>query len=338
MALTVPCPKCATKLLAPDSAVGRQLRCPKCGTLATVPDLLPAEEVPVVEAAVVKPPPKSTAPKAAPAPPPPPKPKPIMAEDPTVDRSQRETRRAGEDEDEDRPRKKKKRPRYVDDDDDYDHDHPRRRRRKSGNGAVVAALVIGGMLLLAGVGFAVYLFAGKNSPLVKRTPVPAGWEQHSYSQDGLKLYLPKAPNHTSMPLDGFRPGAGAGRGRPRFGMGGFEIADDLPEADRFAQLSAGDWRDPVQIEVWVIKFRDRVPASIREQIRRYSADGRFGGVELRTVKWLGHDALEQVHTNGVLRIVYTDRHFVMASIHGPSGGRAKPEEEAGFFDNFELTN
>ena len=43
MPLTVPCPECGTKLLAPDSAVGQRLRCPKCGTLATVPDLLPAQ-------------------------------------------------------------------------------------------------------------------------------------------------------------------------------------------------------------------------------------------------------------------------------------------------------
>ena len=53
MALTVPCPECGTKLLAPESAVGQRLRCPKCGTLTTVPDLLPAQEVDVVEAKAV---------------------------------------------------------------------------------------------------------------------------------------------------------------------------------------------------------------------------------------------------------------------------------------------
>ena len=103
-------------------------------------------------------------------------------------------------------------------------------------------------------------------------------------------------------------------------------------------VTAGDWKDPVHIELWIIKFRDKVPSSVRDQIRKYSASGKFGGVEVRTVKWLGHDALEQVHANGVMRVVYTDRYFVRASVSGPNGGRARPEEEAGFFDNLELTN
>jgi hypothetical protein len=37
------------------------------------------------------------------------------------------------------------------------------------------------------------------------------------------------------------------------------------------------------------------------------------------------------------RVVFTDRHAIVAAIAGPHGSRARPEEEAGFFDNFELT-
>lgn len=329
MPLTVPCPKCATKLLAPNSAVGRQLRCPKCGSLATVPDLIPAEEVEVVDVVEAK------------VVPPPPKPKPVVAEEAEEteeeERPRRRRRDDDEDEEDERPRKKK-RPRFGDDD-DYDPSHTRRRpRRKSGgNGVLIAGLIVGGLLLLAGVGFAVYFFAGgKGSPFVKKSPVPAGWEQHNYPNDGLKLYLPKAPNYTSGPAD-LRLGRGM-RGGGRFGMGGFELADDLPEADRIAQISVGDWKDSVQIELWVIRFRERVPSSIRDEIRRRPTNTKIGDVELRSIKWLGHDAAEIAHTNGVMRAVYTERHFVMAMISGRDGKRATAEEEAGFFDNIEVTN
>src|SRR5262249_32492976 len=57
------------------------LRCPKCNTLTPVPDLIPAEEVPVVEATVSRPKPK---------------PKPVLAEAPD------------DDEEDERPRKKKR--------------------------------------------------------------------------------------------------------------------------------------------------------------------------------------------------------------------------------------
>jgi hypothetical protein len=332
MPLTVPCPECGTKLVAPDSAVGQRLRCPKCGTLATVPDLLPAEEVAVVEAKVV----------------PPPKPKPIQAEaaDEDEDERPRKKRRRDEEdaEDEERPRKKK-RPRYADDDDDYEHDRPRKKKRraasggsKGGSGALIAGVVIVGMLLLAATGFAVYLFAGKGngSLWVKKTPAPPGWSQFTYPQDGFKVYLPKAANRESIPTELLRRDFDRGRGR--FGMGRWEMDDDVPEVERAALVTSGDLRNDVHVELWVIKFRDRLPASIRDRMRNYPTGGNIGGVETRTVRWLGHDALEIVHLNGVMRVVYLERHVVLASIGGPNGGRARPEEEAGFFDNIELTN
>jgi hypothetical protein len=336
-ALVVPCPTCATKLSAPESAVGKQIRCPKCGGLATVPDLIPAEEVPVVEAKVVQPPRTSSPPPPPPPPRPLPKP-PIVAVDATEDRTHKETQ-PPEDED-DRPRKKK-RSRYVEDDDDYEHDRPRKKpRRKAGSrgsGGLIAGVVIGVMLTLAGVGFAVYMFAGKKSPFARKTPVPAGWELHSYPQDGFKVYLPKPPTHMSLPTEGFRRDFGGGRGG-RFGMGGWEIANELPEPERAALVSSGDRRTDVRIELYVIKYRDKVPPAIRDELRRAVPGAKFGGTEMRTVVWLGNEAFEQAHPAGVLRVVCADRHLVLAAISGPNGGRARPEEEAGFFDNFELTN
>ncbi len=322
MALVVPCSQCQTPLAAPDSAVGQRLRCPKCGTMTTVPNFIPAEEVPVVEAKIA---------------PPPVKPKPIVAEEAP---ERKPPRRDDDDYEEVRPRKKKRR--YADEDDDYDHDRPRRRpaRRRAaggggGSGALVAGLVIGGLLLLAGIGFAVYLFAGKNSPLAKKSPVPAGWEQHNYPQDGFKAYLPRGTTYVSVPTDEFRPGR---VGRPgRIGAGGFDWADDLPPVDRFAMMTTSDFNAPVHIDLYVIKFRDRLPSSVRGQMRRGFDDIKLGNMEIRKTTWLGYDAVEQLHPGGLMRIVYTDRHAVLVSITGANGTRATPEEEAGFFDNFELT-
>lgn len=333
MALTVPCPACGTKLLAPDSAVGQRLRCPKCGTLATVPNLLPAEEVQVVEAKVVPP----TAPPA-PAPPPAPVPKPVLAE--AVEERRRKASRFHDDyEDEDRPRKKK-RPRYADDDDEYDHDKPRiRSRRKSGSGgAIVGAFIFAGVLLLVGVGVAVYLIAANkgSSSSAKKTSVPPGWTQYSYPNDGFKVYLPKPPDYQSLPIDGF--GREFGRGRAGRGPFGWDFGNDALEPDRATMLSTHAQQGELRIELIVIRFRDRVPASVRDRVRQITTDGQINGHEVRTVRWLGYDALEQSQPGGVVRLMIADRHLVAAVVHGPNGGRARPEDEAGFFDNFELTN
>ena len=320
MPIVVTCPKCPTKLSAPDSAAGKAVRCPKCGAAAPVPNLLPAEEMPVVEATVA--PPKA-------------KPKPVVADarDDDDDRPRKKSRREEEDaDDDDAPRKKKKK-RYDDDDDDP----PRRKRRNAGgggNGGIIAVAVIAGLLVLGGAGLGIYFLVGKGSPFAKKVPLPAGWEQKSY--DGFSVSLPPGATHTDMPTDGLqRDLAGFGGGRNAFG-GRFGI-DRLPPVERFAQVSAGDLFKSAHAEVWVIKFRDKVPSSVRDSIRQSATNVNFGGMEIRTVRWLGNEAIEQTHPGGVTRIVYTDRHFVMASLSGPNGGRAKAEEEAAFFDNFELT-
>lgn len=359
--LVVPC-QCGTKLAAPESAVGKQIRCPKCGALTTVPAMLPAEEVPVVEAKVAAP-----APKSAPS-----RPdtnvtcciacnsmiatigkapdgvvrcpkcgfantvrnRPAAAdEDDEDDRPRKKVRAAAVDEDEDdedeRPRKKKKR--YADDDDDYDHDRKRKKpKRKSGGGALVAGLIVGGLLLVCvGIGVAVALFSGKGSILAKKSPVPPGWEEHNYPQDGFRAYMPKGAQYTSLGGDGWQPG-----GRAVWGWD-----NNLPPVERMATLDTG-WgaNGGLHIDVMVIKFRDRLPSSVRDSLRRVPSNVNFGGAETRTLKWMGRDAVEQTHNNAVTRIVYTDRLAIRATVIGPNATRAKPEEEAAFFDNFEVTN
>jgi hypothetical protein len=326
VAISVPCAKCATTLVAPDSAVGRQLRCPKCGALTTVPDFIPAQEVPVVEASVTRP--------AEPPPPPPaPRPKPVRAE--AVDEPRSRKSRRDDDEDDDRPRKKKRR--YAADD-DYDHDYPRKNARRraggggGGNGALIAGLVIGGLLLLAGVGIAVYFIVGKgkdkDSDFVNRTPVPPGWKQFSYPTDGFKAYFPSEPQVSTNP------------GRPRRGGAGFGWDDDLGDVQSVSTYLTGFGafgdRTQVVVMVGVARYRNGVPRSVRNKMDEVT-DARFGGIESRRVRWLRHDAAEVVMGGMLMRLVCTDDALIVAQIHGSNGGRARPDEEAGFFDNFELT-
>lgn len=365
--LVVPC-QCGTKLAAPESAVGKQIRCPKCGALTTVPALVPAEEVPVVDAKVTKPAPSRpdtnvTCCTACNA---------MIATigkppdgvvrcpncgfantvrnrfaDPDDDAEEEKPRKKSkvraaavdeddEDDEDDRPRKKR-RPRYADEDDDYDHDRKRKKpkRKAGGSGALVAGLIVGGLLLVCvGIGVAVYAFSGKGGLLAKKAPVPPGWEEHNYPQDGFRAYMPQGARYTSVAADGWQPGGVGGR----FG-GAWDWGGDVPPIERIATLTT-NWNgnNGVHVDVTVIKFRSRVPASVRDAVRRAPGRVNFGGVEMRTVKWLGYDAVEQAHANSVMRVVYTDRHAVIATVSGPNVGRAKPEEEAAFFDNIEVTN
>lgn len=369
--LVVPC-KCGTKLAAPESAVGKQIRCPKCGALTTVPAMLPAEEVPVVDAKVTAPPPKS-------------KPKPKSAPDtnsticigcnsmvfvvgeitdgrihcPKCGFANPVRNRVGESEDDDeddRPRKKpkvraaavdedeeeddrprkKKRPRYADDDDDYDHDRKRKKpkRKAGGGGALVAGLIVGGLLLVCvGIGVAVAMFSGKGGLLAKKAPVPPGWEEHNHPEDGFKAFAPPGAQYGALGGVGFQP---AEFGGGRFGAGPDGIGN-LPAVERVAHLTSAWNANAARVDLQVVRYRDRLPSSVHSAMRRMT-NAQFGGMEMRSVKWLGYDAVEYTHTNGVMRMVYTNRHFVIATVSGPNMGRAKPEEEAAFFDNVEVTN
>ena len=328
MPIVVTCPECSTKLSAPDSAVGKQVRCPKCG--AAAPVTATASAAPALA--------PTPAPEPAPAPP---RAKPKPAEADEDNRPRKKLRRDEEDADDDPPRKKKRR---DDEDDDYDDDRSRRRGRSrsgggSGGGGKVAIIAGVAVLLLVGVGVGIYFLAGKGSSSAKKTPVPPGWEQHSYPDDGFKAYFPKTPTYMNVPTfggfgglnpGGFGQGGFGGKGLPN--VGGF--GDALPGAERFAVVTSGTGFDSAHVQLSVIRFRNEVPASLRGSLRQ--AGGKFGGIEMRSVKWLGSDAIEYTHPGGTSRTVYTERHCITATISGPTGGRAKPEEEAAFFDNFEL--
>lgn len=329
MPIVVPCPGCPAKLSAPESAAGKKIRCPKCGAVAPVPALIAAEEVPVVEAKV-----------SAPAKP---RVKPVVADD-DEDDPPRKKAKPRDDEDDDRPRRKR-RPAAYDEDDDPP---PRRRPRKAGGGGggmVVALVVIGGLLLLGGVGAGIYFLTGKGGVFAKKAPVPPGWKQYDYPQSGFRAHFPSEPQAV-MTINGpgglggvgARPGRFGGGG---FGGGGFGGVDDWSDVESAAVYTCGDamFGAPaggVTVTVTVAWYRNGVPRAARDQLSR-GGNAKFGDMETRRVRWLGGDAAEVIMGGSRLRVAYTDRAMVAVQIHGPNGQRAKPEEEEGFFDNFELT-
>ena len=77
------------------------------------------------------------------------------------DRDDDRPRRRRRDDEDDRPRTRSRR--RDDEDDDYEHDHPRRRRRKrSGtNPGAVIALILGGLILLGGIGYAAWRYVAE---------------------------------------------------------------------------------------------------------------------------------------------------------------------------------
>lgn len=186
------CSNCSTKLSAPDAAVGKRVKCPKCAAAVPVPAPAPAD----VED----------------------EPPPARVEEPAGDEDERprqKRRRADEDDGDERPRRKARSAR----DDDSDDDRPRRKKQASKGGGALVAAVIGGVLLLAGAGFAAYWFGfrdkepetagpGPSDPKPgtpdpkpdPKTPNPPGegklltgdWKEHGDDARGFRVSLPWA--------------------------------------------------------------------------------------------------------------------------------------------------
>ena len=307
MPILVVCPACGARLNAPDSAAGKHVRCPKagCGTLVPVPTLLPAEEV--VEAVPVAPPPRPA--------------------------------RAAAGQDDDRPRR---RPR--DDDEDDDDYRPRRklgrdRERSRGNPAVIAGIVLGALVVCAGLGYGVYALASKKSDagpglaglgsgleLDARSRIPAGWKEYRYPRDKFRAYFPGDPIVQRQP-------------------GGTDVTIYL-------SAEKTDRGDGTGVYLMVVHFPADSPAAQREEWLRETPWLLGGNPDAttsapRAVKWAGRDAREHTVTNAgqrrgstggaVVRIMLVGPTAYIAMI-GTDNGRARPEDEAGFFDNFVLVN
>lgn len=360
MSLVVPCTGCPAKLSAPESAAGKQIRCPKCKAVVTVPALVPAEEVPVVDAKVTAPPP---APAAAP------KPKTdttivccvvcntmvaVLAKVKVVhcpkcgfanpapgrlvepeegdedDRPRKKRRRDDEDDERDeRPRKKRRRPVYDGDDDEED-DRPRRRRRKpagSGGGGRVVFMVCGVLLLFGLCGGGLYLLFSKGGGFAKKPP-PAGWKEYSYPQSGFKAHFPSEPSVFGANVQG------------GFGGGVMPGGIEVPQLESMHSYTAGGGfagrgGGPI-VSVEVNRYSTPIPRASRDLMTR-NGNNRFAGGNVKRVRWLGGDAAEVETGGSVLRLLVLEKVVVLAQITGPNGVRPTPEEVDGFFDNFELT-
>lgn len=303
MAVVVQCPGCPTRLSAPEGAAGKQLKCPKCGALATVPEQ-------VVES-------KAAAP---------PKPKSKVTADPVDDdddddRPRSRKRRDEDDEDDDdRPRKKKRR----EEDDDYDHDRKRGKRRparNSGGGGGKMAVMIGvGLVALIGVGVAIFMLVGGKGA---RAPLPPGWKMVENADAGIKGAFPADPQ-----VIGGRGnfGFGAGLNIPGFG--------EIPQLESSHVVTTGGGfggRGGATVNVQITRFRGTLPRAMRDAVGD-GFGGRFGGGDVKNVRWLGGSGIEMRFGGDLVRQVYTDKAIVQATISG-----AKPEEIEAFFSNFELT-
>lgn len=162
--------------------------------------------------------------------------------------------------------------------------------------------------------------------------MPAGWKEYTSRDDNFKAYFPKDPK-----VDKMGDVMGVGRGG-----GGFFPGMPTGGSGTVNMYSSGDFNDGVHIEVMVTRIPSGVPSAVREGMSRSAEETQKMvpagmGFEVRTVKWLGEKGMEVVSPNGVMRSVATDKAIYQASIGGPKHGRAKPAEEAAFFDNFVLT-
>lgn len=313
MPIVVICPHCTTKLSAPDSAVGKHVKCPRpdCGTIVEVPELLPAEEVPVVDATLSRPNPRR------------------HDDEDDEDRPRKKSRRdENEDDEDDRPASKRKR-RRDDDDDDYEFDHSRRRkRRKSGMGAgAIVAIVFGGLIVLAGIGFGVYVLVGGKDSLAakKKAAPPTGWKECTYPTENFRAYFPTNPTnelHTqqnSVSITGYRVD---------------------PENTPIG----------VGVGVWVIRFPTGIEPLVRERAMTEFRQGfmrkrNIRVTQTRSVTWASRDAEEMIlegynprggsRGGGALRLLVTDGAAYLAII-GSNDGQLTAEMQNGFFDSFEL--
>jgi hypothetical protein len=292
------------------------------------------------------------------------KPKPVMATADDEVESPRTKRR--NDDEEDRPRSKRR-----DDNDDEDSDEddrPRKKRRnddeedrprrrlakKAGLGAgVIAGIVLGSLLLLGGIGYGVYALVSGSGP---KAAAPAGWKEYTLKDGNFKGYFPKEPQllgsmqfgagknpfaGVANPIGGGNPFGGGGNpfggGGNAFGAVPANIGEYMPES--MSSYVSGDFNDPVHIDVQVMRYASKVPSLVRDQYANMPSETRTVmkgfDIEVKSVRWLGERGTEMVMPTGVMRTVVVDKAIVIATISGLTG-RAKKEEEAGFFDNFQV--
>jgi hypothetical protein len=194
--------------------------------------------------------------------------------------------------------------------------------------AVVLVWVIGGIIVLGGICYGIYLLVS-NVVVVKKAPPPAGWKEFTYPESGFKAYFPREPVVLKGSVD--QVVQGVSMGAP------IEVLRTTVEYGAIHHISNPD--DAVQ--VFVVYFRFKPGPDIRSRLEKafnersdQTIKNRNG--KMRTIRWLGVNADEITTPTGVVRVAFRDSSVYLVMIRAKGDTKAKPEEENGFFDNMEL--
>lgn len=239
--------------------------------------------------------------------------------------------RRDDDDDDDRPRSRRRR----DDNEDDSDDRPRRKKRKRAAGlapGLIAAIAILGLLLVAGAGVGVYLIVNKKNVDAAakngdntggggraKAPIPTGWVPFTSPSKSFKAYFPKHPVGTNASSGGNEVEM-AILGGPKERLAAIVVALKLPQGAGINQ--------------------DQLAELMRQGVMK--KQGRMRLVSQRSVTWLGRAGLEMTFEQAnnmkgtlLVRQLTTDKYMYFA-FFGDSTGRPSPDEENGFFDNFEI--
>jgi hypothetical protein len=344
MPITVQCTGCPARLNAPDTAVGKKVKCPKCQALVPVPSPFPA---------------------AKPAPPPPPEPEPLIVEDrpppPQFKKSGVAPRPAakpaapppeplGLDDDEPAPPPAKKsgivgKPAARKRDEEGERKKPARKKRGAkkavGGPPVALVLSIAGFIGLAIVGFVAYSASstddGKGGGGGGKAAVPNGWKLVTANKGGFKAYFPTDSKEDDVSPPELPPADKKKKAEPLPYTAGMVMVA-LPDESKMA-MAIG------------FKFRPNVSAAERDKAvsgftDTFTKDPAGAGVKVlsqKEVTWLGQKGkemlIESPATEGKAQVVLrqvTVGSNVYIGMVGAKGGRPTPEDENGFFDNFEI--
>ncbi len=366
MSITLPCPKCGAILSFSEKYVGARVRCTKfgCGALVSVPDLIPAEEVQIIDAAPIALTPKKAsteteAYKAIPQV----KPRPIDIDDGSDDEPAKPAARmksadGDDDSGADRPsraRREREEPEKQPSKNGSRQQNdgfgrgPRRKRKKTESGVsagLIAAIILGGILLVVVLGFGTYLLVDMGSSVAKeskeskgntestettisKVKPPDGWKEFTYSPEGFKAYFPNEPL--------IERGGSADIGR--FHFPGIDDATAKRTVESMSSFSTGTNVDPLKIVILICRYkpggaaRERVESDIRQNCRQSAAKRN---TVMKPIRWLGQQAEEVSAADMVMRVAFTEMRAYVVLMRGKIPNRAPPAVEQGFFDNMEL--
>jgi hypothetical protein len=192
-------------------------------------------------------------------------------------------------------------------------------------------VVFGVLILLGVVGYGIYAIANRNtlsgSDYVwkgPRTPPPPGWQQYTFAQDHFKAYLPVEPNV----FRGMQP-----PGSPFLADRSSDFSTYFSSGSHY--LCGASHTSIIGIKVYQLKPGVRLKG-------RWDTDMPPDGPlpmdmgDFRAITWFGTKAYQLSSKREASRYVLTDVGFFAVSITSRNGTRTTPEEENGFFDNFEL--